>query len=177
VKMRTIKLAPKLVIEALQGKATALVSNLPADVELLDLKFDLCSNQILAIIRSDSFRDIAELYPIPEFKLSYAPSRAAGSQANTSVISAPETANVAVPEPSKKAQAQPSQSVSRMEEEFTPEQRKLLSFSVDGDCVILKPIQFLKTEWGDINDVVRGLGGRWVKGDISSYWEIPLQQN
>jgi hypothetical protein len=171
VKMRTIKLAPKLVIEALQGKAASLVSNLPEDVELLDLKFDLCSNQILAVIRSDSFRDIAELYPLPEFKLTYAPNQATGSQPSFSVTSVPKTANVAEPERAKRP---PSQSASRMEEEFTSEQRKLLSFSVDGEYVIVKPIQFLKAEWDDINDVVRGLGGRWVKGDIISYWEIPL---
>jgi hypothetical protein len=176
VKMRTIKLAPKFIMEALQGKEASLVSNLPEDVELLDLKFDLCSNQILAVIRSDSFKDIAELYPIPEFKLTFTRSQAAGSRPNFSVTHAPKTANVAESEPAKKAQVQPSPSAGRMEEEFTPEQRKLLSFSVDGECVIVKPIQFLKAEWDDINDVVRGLGGRWVKGDIISYWEIPLQQ-
>jgi hypothetical protein len=41
---------------------------------------------------------------------------------------------------------------------------------------VVKPIQFLKAEWEDINEVVRSLGGKWVKGDIISYWEIPLQQ-
>jgi hypothetical protein len=40
---------------------------------------------------------------------------------------------------------------------------------------VVKPVQFLKAEWDDINDVVRGLGGKWVKGDIISYWEIPLE--
>jgi hypothetical protein len=64
-----------------------------------------------------------------------------------------------------------------MEEEFTPEQRKLLSFKVEGDFVIVKPIQYLKAEWNELNEVVRSLGGKWVKGDIISYWEIPLQQS
>ena len=63
-----------------------------------------------------------------------------------------------------------------MENEFSPDQRKVLSFTVKGDYVIVKPIQFLKAEWDDINEVVRSLGGKWVKGDIISYWEIPLQQ-
>jgi len=62
-----------------------------------------------------------------------------------------------------------------MENEFTPDQRKLLSFTVKEDAVVVKPVVFLKAEWDDINDVVRGIGGRWVKGDIISYWEIPLQ--
>ena len=70
---------------------------------------------------------------------------------------------------------QPSRMASKMENEFSPEQRKLLSFTVKADCVVAKPVVFLKAEWDDINEVVRSLGGKWVKGDIISYWEIPLQ--
>jgi hypothetical protein len=62
-----------------------------------------------------------------------------------------------------------------MENEFSPDQRKFLSFTVKGDVVLVKPVTFLKAEWEDINEVVRSLGGKWVKGDILSYWEIPLQ--
>ena len=62
-----------------------------------------------------------------------------------------------------------------MEKEFSPEQRRILSFTVKGDVVVVKPTQFLKAEWEDINEVVRSLGGKWVKGDIISYWEIPNQ--
>ncbi len=40
---------------------------------------------------------------------------------------------------------------------------------------LLSLLMFLKAEWDDINEVVRSLGGKWVKGDIISYWEIPLQ--
>jgi hypothetical protein len=62
----------------------------------------------------------------------------------------------------------------KMENEFSPEQQKLLSFTVKADCVVVKPVSFLKAEWDDINETVRSLGGKWVKGDIISYWEIPL---
>ena len=48
---------------------------------------------------------------------------------------------------------------------------------LEGDFVIVKPIQYLKAEWNELNEVVRSLGGRWVKGDIISYWEIPVQQS
>jgi hypothetical protein len=34
----------------------------------------------------------------------------------------------------------------------------------------------LKDEWDDINDTVRSLGGRWVKGETESYWLIPIRQ-
>ena len=65
MKIRIIKLTPECLIELLQGKTSSLASNLPSDAELLDLKLDLFSKQVLAIVRSDSFEDVAESYPIP----------------------------------------------------------------------------------------------------------------
>jgi hypothetical protein len=62
-----------------------------------------------------------------------------------------------------------------VEKEFSAEQRALLSFTVEGDYVVVKPVQYLKAEWDEINDVVRSVGGKWVKGDIISFWVIPLQ--
>jgi len=53
----------------------------------------------------------------------------------------------------------------------------LLSFTVDGEYVKVTPIQYLKAEWDEISDVVRSLGGKWVKGDGVSFWAIPLQQS
>ena len=83
----------------------------------------------------------------------------------------PETAGI------KKMETTRNQAANKIEEEFSPEQRKLLSFKTEGDYAIVKPTQFLKAEWEDINEVVRSLGGKWVKGDIISYWQIPLQQS
>jgi hypothetical protein len=48
----------------------------------------------------------------------------------------------------------------------------LLSFTADGEYVIIKPNQYLKNEWDEINDTVRSLGGKWTKGDSFSYWAI-----
>jgi hypothetical protein len=176
MKMRTIKVTPKFLVEALQAKAPSFVANLPEDAQLLDLKFDLCTNQVFAVIRSDKFEDIAELYPIPELKLAYSavskpvarPTTAVKLEAKPSAFKSPVAS-------AKKTQTQPTQTDSRMEREFTPEQRKLLSFKTEGDRVVVKPTQFLKAEWEDINEVVKSLGGRWVKGDIISYWEIPAE--
>jgi hypothetical protein len=164
MKMRMIKLTPEFLIAAMQGKAS-FISNLPADLELLDIKYDLFSKQVLAIVRSDRFEDAAETYPIPEFNVVYAVSSKAVSQ--------PAAKPKLEPKPVEKAQLAPSLDTSAVEEEFSPEQRELLSFTVDGDCVIVKPVQYLKDEWNEINDVVRSLGGRWVKGDFSSYWVVP----
>jgi hypothetical protein len=58
------------------------------------------------------------------------------------------------------------------EDEFTKEQRKLLKFTSTDDYVIVKPTHFLKTEWEDINDTVKSIGGKWVKGAID-HWVIP----
>jgi hypothetical protein len=166
MKMRMIKLNPELLVQLLQGKAEPFTSNLPRDVELLDIKYDLFSNQVFAIIRSDSFEDVAESYPIPEFKVTYTKSSKAEPQ--------PTISSKLAPKPAEKPRVQASQDVRGIEEEFSPEQRELLSFSVDGDFVVVKPIQYLKAEWNEINTVVKSIGGRWVKGDIVSYWEIPL---
>jgi hypothetical protein len=172
MKIRIIKLTPEFLVESLQGKASSFTSNLPSDTELLDLKFDLFSKQVLAIVRSDSFEDVAESYPIPEFNIAnIAESKTAPKPtATVKPESKPE------PKPTIAKPAQQSKTTIKMENEFSPEQRKLLSFTVKGDYVVVKPIQFLKAEWEDINEVVRSLGGKWVKGDIISYWEIPLQQ-
>jgi hypothetical protein len=170
MKIRIVKLTPERLIELLQGKTSSFVSNLPNDTELLDLKFDLFSRQLLAIIRSNSFDDIAESYPIPEFNLTgtseikVVPKTTASVKSESKIEPKIVTTN----------SAQLNSKATKMENEFSPDQRKVLSFTVKGDYVIVKPIQFLKAEWDDINEVVRSLGGRWVKGDIISYWEIPI---
>ena len=168
MKMRMIKLSPEFLIETLQGKTAAFTSNLPSDLELLDIKYDLFSKQVLAIVRSDSFEDVAESYPIPELNVTY--TARAKAEPKPAPLK-PES------KPAEKTRIQTSQDVRAAEEEFSPEQRELLSFSVDGDYVVVKPIQYLKAEWNEINDVVRSLGGKWVKGDFSSYWMIPMQQS
>ena len=180
MKMRIIKLTPEFLMERLQGKASSLTSNLPSDTELLDIKYDLFSKQVIAVVRSDSFEDTAEKYPIPEFNLTYSASfKTAPSPITTPPKPEAKPTPVSKPEPvpAKKPLVPPSQDTGMMEEEFSQEQRKLLSFAVDGKFVFVKPVKFLKAEWDDINDVVRSLGGRWVKGDIISYWEIPQQQS
>jgi hypothetical protein len=169
MKMRMIKLNPETLMEALRGKSASFSVNLPDDVELLDIKYDLFSKQVIAIVRSDSFEDVPESYPIPEFNITHATGTKPASQPAT--ITKPE------PAPIVKTQPRPSRDTRMMEEEFTPEQRKLLSFKLEGDFVIVKPIQYLKAEWNEMNEVVRSLGGRWVKGDIISYWEIPIKQS
>ena len=169
MKMRMIKLRPEFIMETLQGKVSSFTSNLPNDIELLDMKYDLFSKQVFAIVRSDSFEDVAEAYPIPEFNLVYTASSKTESQPTTSFK--PES------NPTKKTSIQPSRDPSAIEKEFIPEQRKLLSFTVDGEYVKVTPTQYLKAEWDEISDVVRSLGGRWVKGDVVSFWVIPLQQS
>ncbi len=172
MKIRVIKLTPEQLVKLLQGEASAFASNLPADAELLDLKFDLFFRQVLAVVRSETFEDVAEGCPTPEMKLTKgaepkaAPKPAVALKVEPKLEPKPATAKA--PQVS-----QPPKSTAKWENEFSPDQRKLLSFHAKEDCVVVKPIQFLKAEWEDINEVVRSLGGKWVKGDIISYWEIP----
>lgn len=168
MKIRVMKLTPEALVEMLQGKAGNFDSNLPSDAEILDIKMDLFTKHVRIIVRSESFEDILESYPIPESNFSK----------DKKTVPKPmvaETKPEIKPVISKPIAL--SKTTSQMENEFSPDQRKVLSFNVKGDAVIVKPIQFLKAEWDDINEVVRSLGGKWVKGDIISYWEIPLQQS
>jgi hypothetical protein len=180
MKMRAVKFSPKFLIECLQGKPLASLSNLPNDTELLSIKYDLVKNQIVTVIFSESFEDVKDFCPVPEFEVTY---HLVGTKtiAQQNLTLKPDSTKVFVPHPKTEAalgkvQTQPKRSTSLMEEEFSDEQRKFLSFNVEGDCLVVKPVKFLKKEWDDINEVVRGLGGRWVKGDIISYWEVPLPQ-
>ena len=176
MKIRILKLTPESLTGLLQGKASTFASNLPSDAEILDIKMDLFTKQVSMVVRSESFEDIAETMPIPEFQLPKASDSKIASKPTAAPIKPPA---MTVPELksniAKLPQPQPSRMASKMENEFSPEQRKLLSFTVKEDCVVAKPVVFLKAEWDDINEVVRSLGGKWVKGDIISYWEIPLQ--
>jgi hypothetical protein len=174
MKMRMIKLNPDFLMEAVQGKAAAFASNLPSDLELLDIKYDLFAKQVFAIVRSDSFEDAADTYPIPELKVTYANAKAEPKQETKPVtVAKPKPVATVKAEPAAKASAPKSQNVKAVEEEFSPEQLQLLTFKADGDYVMIKPTEYLKAEWNEINEIVRSLGGKWVKGDFFSYWEIP----
>jgi len=167
MKTRMIKLNPEFLLDALQGKASLFPSNLPSDLELLAIKYDAFSKQVSAIVRSDGFEDVGESFPVPEFNLVYPePSKPA---------SHPKTTLKPEPKPLERTKTQISQGTGGVEKEFSTEQRALLSFTVEGDYVVVKPVQYLKAEWDEINDVVRSVGGKWVKGDIISFWVIPLQ--
>ena len=173
MKIRIVKLTPESLSGLLQGKASTFSSTLPSDAEILDVKMDLFTKQISMVVRSESFEDVAECMPISEFHLSKTTELKTVSKPAVAVKPqvVPEVKSMVAKLPTP----QPSRMASKMENEFSPEQRKLLSFTVKADCVIAKPVVFLKAEWDDINEVVRSLGGKWVKGDIISYWEIPLQ--
>jgi len=164
MKMRIIKMRPEFLIETLQGKASSFTSNLPGDIELLDVKCDFFSKQVSVIVRSDDFEDVAESYPPPEFNFIY--------RTNPKAEFQPTTNAKTEFEPTEKMPVQLNRDTSAIEKEFSPEQRILLSFAVDGEYVTIKPNQYLKNEWDEINDTVRSLGGRWVKGNDFSYWAI-----
>lgn len=171
MKLRIIKTTPECLASLLKGNTVTSTQNVPDDAEILDVKMDLFTKQVSIILRSESFIDVKESMPIPEFNFS------AESKDKSNPIFIAEPASVPESKPIIPKPTQPpiSRYASKMENEFSPDQRKLLNFTVKDDCVVVKPVTFLKAEWDDINDVVRSLGGRWVKGDIISYWEIPLQ--
>ena len=171
MKMRVIKLKPELLMKAIQGKAKSFISNLPENLELLDIKFDLFSKEVLAVVRSDDFDSADDTYPIPEFKVTI--KEKAKKEIQPKMEKKLKSKSTSI----KTYSSQRSGDIRDIEEEFSPAQRELLRFTVDGDFVLVKPIQYLKDDWNEINDVVRSLGGKWIRGDFSSYWAIPLQEN
>jgi hypothetical protein len=173
MKIRIVKLTPESIARLLQGKGSNVASNLPGDAEILDIKMDLFTKQVSIVVRSDSFEDVTESMPIPEFTLSK--TAESKSPIKQSAPLKPQASPDLKSNIAKLPQPQPSRMATKMENEFSPEQRKLLNFTAKENCVVVKPVMFLKAEWDDINEVVRSLGGKWVKGDIISYWEIPLQ--
>jgi hypothetical protein len=173
MKIRIIKLTPESLAGLLQQKGYNLTSNLPSDVEILDIKMDLFTKEVSMVVRSDSFEDVAEVVPVPEFNLLKTAEYKHSAKLNVPIK--PQAMPELKSSIAKLPQPQPSRIASKMENEFSPDQRKLLNFTVKENYVVVKPVMFLKSEWDDINEVVRSLGGKWVKGDIISYWEIPLQ--
>jgi len=177
VKMRIIKLNPDFIVKAIQGKTMSFVSNLPADSELLHIKYDLFDKEVLAIVRSDSFEDTADSYPLPELNITFTSSVKPKTKLEPKSTNKPESKPIESVKPENRhreeAPVSTIQDTRAVEEEFSPEQRDLLSFTADGDYVIIKPTQYLKAEWNEINEIVKSLGGKWVKGDFYSYWEIP----
>ncbi len=201
MKQRILKLSPEALLQAIQGKPAQL--NLPQDLELIDIKYDAFNKQITAVVRSESFEDVAENQPIPELTLNppaqtQLPTSApavAPAAAPTPVV-APKTPAPAPTAPQRTIiqnltassqhtttsssgvktlgpKPESNQDTGGLEGEFTKEQRKVLRFVADGDFVIIKPIHFLKNEWEDINDTVKSIGGKWTKGDIIDYWVVP----
>jgi hypothetical protein len=178
MKIRMIKLGPEFLMKAIRGRTNSYAANLPDDAELLGIKYDLFSNQVFAIIRSDRFSDTAESGPIEEYNVTYSPefdlaiaTKSKEHQPKMNCKNKPQSLSGK----EKEIMLIQNPDIADVEQEFTADQRKLLTFAVKGDNVIVKPIQFLKMEWDDINDIAKSLGGKWVKGDIISYWEIPIK--
>jgi len=208
MKQKILKLTPEELIRTLQGNPTQQL-NLPADMELIDIKYDAFTKQVTAIIRSDNFENILEGIPTPEFtQKTTGPQQ---TQTATITTTTPTSiSDIAPTENSMQTQTNPvtpqkpliqtltanqssptsigagvktlgpkpetNMDTCGFEDEFTQEQRKLLKFASAGDFVIIKPIQFLKTEWEDINDTVKSIGGKWVKGTTIDHWAIPKNQ-
>jgi hypothetical protein len=167
MKMRLLKIEPAFLLKILQGKKESIISNLPSDVELIEIKYDLFSSKVLVVVRSDNFEDLADSYPIPEFNLKFTQ-----SIKKPAIITTAPKSEVKI---KREKKVTVNQDILAYQKEFSPEQRKLLRFKIDGDYLIVKPATYLKKEWNEINEVAKNIGGEWVKGSIISYWKIPIQ--
>lgn len=167
MKMRFIKLQQEKFLNILRGKNKTIISNLPNDVELIKIEYDLLSDKILMVLRSDEFKDLTQFTCVPELKVKY------------SQIEKKSNINSVATKLDNKSKIEQKKVVNKdilaYKKEFNPEQLELLRFKIEGDYLIVKPATYLKKEWGEINEVAKSIGGEWVKGSIISYWKIPLQ--
>lgn len=187
MKQRILKITPEELIRTIQNKTTPL--ELPTDTELIDIKYDAYNRHVLAVIRSDTFEDLTEGTPTPEHT-----KKTPAHKQQTNPPTTQPTINTTPQKPliqtlttqnqlsttskgtgvkTLGSKAETNIDTCGFEDEFTKEQRKVLKFTSEGDYVIVKPTQFLKTEWEDINDTVKSIGGKWVKGPTIDYWAIP----
>ena len=167
MKMRLIKIDKENFLQLLQGKSQSVISNFPGDAELIKVDYDLFSGKISIIIRSNTFNDLKGSVSIPEFSKKFAQ------------IEKRSNSNFDVSKNKIETKIDKKKAVNReliaYKKEFSTEQRELLRFSIEEDYLIVKPATFLKKEWSEINEVVKNIGGEWIKGSIISYWKIPLQ--
>lgn len=186
MKQKIIKFTPEELTWALQNKLTQY--GLPLDIELVAIKYDAFKQQVSAVIRSDLFKDtiddtqtleVSSTNPLPT-TVQQLPSQqqedvvkeVSQKNSTTIVVQAPFVTSIGAGIKTLGVKPETNMGTCGFEDEFSREQRRVLKFLSVGDCVCVRPRQFLKTEWGDINDTVRSLGGRWVKGVIDQ-WVIP----
>ena len=132
MKIRILKLTPESLAGLLKGKVSSFTSNLPDDAEILDIKMDLFTKQVSVVVRSDRFEDVAEGMPIPD--LTFSKTAEPESLPKSVPQIKPQIASELKSTIAKLPQPQPSRMASKMENEFSPEQRKLLAFTVKEEC-------------------------------------------
>jgi hypothetical protein len=156
MKVKALKLTPELFKKFLLQEPT-LSENLPKDIELVDLKLDLLSNQIIAVLRSDQFsNDASDLVnkkePLP-------PKETSANKTNTQCTSIHKLSPCKIAESIKK--------------EFS-QYHRVLNFSINGKYIIATPTHDVGSQWGKIDKLVKEFGGKWIESQTTSFWEMPI---
>jgi hypothetical protein len=156
MKIKEFKIKPESLI-ALLRQDPILGANLPKDTELIDLKFDLLSNQAVVIVRSDLFthKDKGEIELSSLKEESIALKTPAGLQCTSQHKSTP---------------CKIADTIKRELSQYS----EVLNFSMRANCVIAEPNRTLEDKWVEIDKLVQDMGGRWINDKVSSYWEIPV---
>lgn len=99
------------------------------------------------------------------------------AQALERIASALEAKNVKVVQPTSTSSVNTSSvsfSLTKYSSYFPKELRDLLSFTVEEDKVVVKPVKFLGSEnFAKIASIVREKGGRYVSAGRKSHFELP----
>jgi hypothetical protein len=149
--IKQLRLPSELIIQSIINDSS-LGANISLGAKLIDLKFDLLSNQVLATILSDPTAP-PKKYPPPTDE--------------QGLVSEDEM------KCSSLAKLTPCKIAERIQKELSTYSDKL-QLTVKSKFIIAKPTGALSSEWEEINNLVTDIGGKWVKGENSSYWEIPI---
>jgi hypothetical protein len=156
MKLKALKFTPELFTKLLLQEPS-LSGNLPKDIELIELKLDLLSNQIIAVVRSDQFgNDASDLVNEQE------PLPPRGSSANKTSKQCTSVHKLTA-----------CKIADNIKQEFS-RYHHMLNFSINGKYIIPTPANDLGNDWGEIDKLVKEFGGKWIDSQTPSFWEMPI---
>ena len=123
------------------------------DTRLLDLKYDLLSDTVLATILID--HKVGQEIVNPDKKV--AEEKSSEDEMSCNSI----------------AKLTPCKIVDRIQKELS-KYNNLLDFTIKQKSVIVKPKPLLVDDQNEVDNLIASLGGRWVESEENSYWEIPI---
>ncbi len=85
-------------------------------------------------------------------------------------------AHVPAPAPTPPREPSKQRSIDEIRMSFPEELEAKLSFEEKGDYIIIKPTQFLGTNFAKIASAARGMGGEYISAGKDSHFRVPKKK-